>query len=48
MEKDKAENEVMCCYFDKGSLQVIDVKDLEFATCPLRLIYIYKDKCLKL
>ena len=29
------------CYFDKGSLQVIDVKDLNFTTCPLRLIYIF-------
>ena len=26
------------CYFDKGSLQkVIDVKNLKFTTCPLRL-----------
>ena len=48
MEKDKVKNEVMCFYFDKGRLQVIDdVKDLKFETCPLRLIYTYKYRCLK-
>ena len=47
IEKDQVKNEVVCCYFDEESLQVIDVKDLEFAICPLRLIYIYKDRCFK-
>ena len=47
IEKDKDKNEVWCCYYDKVSLQVIDVKDLKFATCPLKLIYVYKDRCLK-
>ena len=41
-------------YFDEGSLQVIDVKDLKFTiynlkftTCPLRLIYISESKYFK-
>ena len=40
-------NKVWCCYFDEGSLQVIDVKDLKFTTGPLRLLYIYESRCLK-
>ena len=50
IEKDKVKNEVVCCYFDiiKGNLQVRDdVKDLRFATCPLRMIYIYNARVFK-
>ena len=45
VEKYKVRNEVVCCYIDKGILQVINVEDLKFATSPLRLIHIYKDRC---
>ena len=31
----------------KKVYKVKDVKGLKFATCPLRLIYMYKDRCLK-
>ena len=39
MEKDKVNNEVMCFYFDKGSLQVIDdAKDLKAAVNTVRIL----------
>ena len=38
MEKDKVNDEVVSFCYDDESLQVIDVKGLSFATCPLRLI----------
>ena len=49
--KEKAENEAVCCYFDKRSIQVVidDVEDLKFATCPLKVIpgIHFKDRCSK-
>ena len=51
IKKDKVKkltiDKVRCCYFDEGSLQVIDVKDLKITTDPERLAYIHEGRHMK-